>query len=66
MIGISTMIKGEKVMIGIDTIPYRKKPCLVVIKGNCETKYASFNNEKAAEEFWKFFYKFVCKREAEG
>jgi hypothetical protein len=29
----------------------RKKPVLAVTKGNCATKYASFNSEKAAEEF---------------
>lgn len=37
--------------IGIFNFPYRKKPCLGVMKGNELVKYATFNNEEAAYQF---------------
>lgn len=39
--------------------PLRKKPVLAVTKGNCATKYASFNSEKAAEEFMNILCAFI-------
>jgi len=48
------------VSIGVETeMPYRKKPCLVVKKGNTGTKYASFNNMESAQEFMNIFAEFV-------
>lgn len=37
--------------IGIFNFPYRKKPCLGVMKGNELVKYASFNNDESADLF---------------
>ena len=47
----------EDITIGIDRMPYRKKLCLVVEHGNTETKYATFNNDEAAQEFMRIFAK---------
>ena len=46
--------------IGImDMKPARKKPCLVVQKGNQIIKVASFNNEEAAVWFNEVFSEFL-------
>lgn len=37
--------------IGVGTMPNRKKLCLIIQEGNCETKYATFNNDESAKEF---------------
>lgn len=37
--------------IGVGTMPNRKKLCLIIQEGNCETKYATFNNNESATEF---------------
>lgn len=37
--------------IGTFNFPDRKKPCLGVMKGNELAKYATFNNDEAAELF---------------
>lgn len=42
--------KGD-IAIGVEYMPYRQKPCLVIKEGNAITKYASFNNEESAREF---------------
>lgn len=48
----SISITDGEIKIGAENWePLRKKPVLAVTKGNCATKYASFNSEKAAEEF---------------
>lgn len=48
----SISITDGEIKIGAENwSPLRKKPVLAVTKGNCATKYASFNNVKAAEEF---------------
>lgn len=46
-------IRNDKLdmTIGVDVMPYRKKLCLVIQEGNCETKYATFNNDESAKEF---------------
>lgn len=46
-------IKNEQLdrTIGVDTMPYRKKLCLVIQEGNQITKYATFNNNESAKEF---------------
>lgn len=49
----------EETVIGVSTMPYRKKLCLVVEKGNTLTKYATFNNEEAAYEFMDIFADFI-------
>ena len=57
-----TILKSLKAGIGIGVdkaMPGRKKPCLVVFDGNCETKYASFNNEYAADRFMEILADFV-------
>lgn len=51
---IGYKLNNDKV-IGVDFLPGRVKPCLVVVDGNCETKYASFNNEYSAMEFMDIF-----------
>lgn len=33
--------------------PYRKKPTISVLEGNCETKIASFNSQETFEWFIK-------------
>ena len=56
------VIKNEKtgVSIAATHMPFRKKMCLTIIEGNTETKYATFNNDEAAEEFMKKLVEFVC------
>lgn len=49
MIGYSNTEKD--IAIGVDYMPERKKPCLVMKEGNIYTKLASFNNETAARVF---------------
>lgn len=59
MIGITNWRDDRKLTIGISTMPYRKKLCLVVEEGNTLTKYATFNNEKAAYDFMDIFCDFM-------
>ena len=48
----SIAITDGKIKIVAETwTGIRKKPVLSVHIGNCATKYASFNNEEAAEKF---------------
>lgn len=49
MLGITNEAKDMTVCVSY--LPGRKKPCLSVIRGNVETKYASFDNEESAYEF---------------
>jgi len=52
--------KLSGVKIGVwDMSPARKRPCLVVVKDNCVTKYALFNNDFAAVEFMNILADFV-------
>ena len=51
MIGYQREIDGEKIAVGVELFPKRKKLGLAVLSGNCITKYATFNNEEAAYEF---------------
>lgn len=44
---------GKLTICVMNMNPVRKKPCLCVIDGNVITKYASFNNDKAADDFIK-------------
>lgn len=59
MFGYVKKVNGKNLTIGVDTIPYRKKPCLVVMQGNEIVKYASFNNKEAAQEFMDIFAIFL-------
>lgn len=59
MVGITTRSGGRKLTIGVSTMPYRKKLCLVIEEGNTLTKYATFNNEEAAYEFMDLFCDFM-------
>ena len=59
MVGISKVTGERKLTIGISTMPYRKKLCLVVEEGNTRTKYATFNNEESAYEFMDLFCDFM-------
>ena len=59
MVGISKRNGERKLTIGVDTMPYRKKLCLVVEEGNTLTKYATFNNEEAAYAFMDLFCDFM-------
>jgi hypothetical protein len=59
MVGISKRTGGRKLTIGVSTMPYRKKPCLVVEEGNTLTKYATFNNDESAYEFMDLFCDFM-------
>lgn len=59
MLGISARIGERKLTIGVSTMPYRKKLCLVVEEGNTLTKYATFNNEEAAYAFMDIFCDFA-------
>ena len=59
MVGISKRVGEQKLTIGVSTMPYRKKLCLVVEEGNTLTKYATFNNEEAAYEFMDLFCDFM-------
>ena len=47
------------IMIGVADMPERKKPCLVVKDGVTMTKYASFNNDFAADKFMEILSEFV-------
>ena len=48
------------IRIGVmDMSPARKKPCLVVMDGNKVVKYASFNNDMAADEFMDILADFI-------
>lgn len=57
--GITKRNGCRKMTIGVSTMPYRKKLCLVVEEGNTLTKYATFNNEEAAYEFMDLFADFI-------
>ena len=59
MVGITKRNGYRKMTIGVSTMPYRKKLCLVVEEGNTLTKYATFNNEEAAYEFMDLFADFI-------
>lgn len=59
MVGLSNKTGKRKLTIGVSTMPYRKKLCLVVDEGNTRTKYATFNNEEAAHEFMDLFCDFM-------
>ena len=49
MLGIEN--KEKDLSIGVAYMHYRKKPCLVVRRGNVQTKYASFNDIESAYLF---------------
>ncbi len=53
------------IRIGVYTLPQRTKPCLCVEKGNCLTKYATFNNDLAANDFMEILAEFVGARNEE-
>lgn len=59
MIGITKRTGKRRLTIGVSTMPYRKKLCLVVEEGNTLTKYATFNNEEAAYAFMDLFADFM-------
>lgn len=59
MVGISKRSGERKLTIGVSTMPYRKKLCLVVEEGNTLTKYATFNNEESAYAFMDLFCDFM-------
>jgi hypothetical protein len=59
MVGIKKRIGERKMTIGVSSMPYRKKACLVVEEGNRLTKYATFNNDEAAYEFMDLFCDFM-------
>ena len=59
MVGIKKLNGDRKLTIGVSTMPYRKKLCLVVEEGNTLTKYATFNNEEAAYAFMDLFADFM-------
>lgn len=59
MVGITKRNNGKKMTIGVSTMPYRKKLCLVVEEGNTLTKYATFNNDEAAYAFMDLFADFM-------
>lgn len=58
---VSWLVNNQTgVKIGVmDMSPARKKPCLVVIRGNKAIKYASFNNDMAADEFLDILTGFI-------
>jgi hypothetical protein len=59
MVGIKKRIGERKLTIGVSSMPYRKKACLVVEEGNRLTKYATFNNDESAYEFMDLFCDFI-------
>ena len=59
MVGITKLNGDRKLTIGVSTMPYRKKLCLVAKEGNTITKYATFNNEEAAYAFMDLFADFM-------
>ena len=59
IVGITKLNGDRKLTIGVSTMPYRKKLCLVVEEGNTLTKYATFNNEEAAYAFMDLFVDFI-------
>ena len=66
MFGYVKRVNGEDLVIGVEyNMPYRKKPCLVVMRGNAMVKYATFNNVYSAEEFMKIFQDFLYKNGSE-
>lgn len=55
-------IDNSSFSIGVDyDMPYRKKPCLVVMQGNEECKYASFNDKESADMFLNLLQKFISE-----
>lgn len=45
--------ESNGVFVGAMSFPDRKKPCLVVERGNVATVLGSFIDEERVEEFWK-------------
>lgn len=52
----------ESVKIGVYEMPYRKKPCLCVETDTEVVKYATFNNQEAAETFLAILLDFMNGR----
>ena len=65
MVGITKRNGNRKITIGVSTMPYRKKLCLVVEEGNARTKYATFNNNESAYEFMDLFCDFMGVEKAD-
>ena len=59
MVWITKRNGNRKLTIGVSTMPYRKKLCLVVEEGNELTKYATSNNEKSAYSCMDLFAEFM-------
>ena len=59
MLGYIKHIRGEKHAIGVEYLPERIKPCLVVRIDNETIKCASFKNAKAARYFMDFLAEFL-------
>lgn len=51
--------KQSGIRIGVYDMPYRTKPCLCVQDGNRLTKYATFNNDLAANDFMEILAEFM-------
>lgn len=58
-------IDYKDIQVGIEHMPYRKKPCLYLYKkdNNCHYKVASFNSEETADWFIKEIEKVLKKDE---
>ena len=51
MRGFDIPVGDKRIGIYAMKMPGRKKKCLVIHQGNTYTKYATFNNNEAADEF---------------
>ena len=56
-------IKRNGISVFVEHMPYRKKPCLTVQKGNCIYKVASFNSEETADWFMEIVEEMICNQE---
>lgn len=59
-------IKTKDITICATDMPNRKKKCLCVERGNTLTKYATFNNDKSADEFLRILAEFVGMERTEN
>lgn len=59
MATVITCNSDKSVKIGVYEMPYRKKPCLCVATDTEIVKYATFNNQEAADRFLCILLDFV-------
>ena len=56
---MAIVLTNTEIQIGAKNLPHRKKKYLCIVNGNRLTAYATFTNEKMADEFMKELANFI-------